>query len=48
MDHRRSLAKGFTWRILGTVTTIILSYIFIGKVNIALEIGFIEFFVKIF
>lgn len=43
----RSLLKGFTWRIIGTVDTIVLSWIFTGAVGKALKIGGIEFFTKL-
>ena len=43
----RSLIKGFTWRILATVTTIIIAYIITGHIGDALKIGGIEFFGKL-
>jgi uncharacterized membrane protein len=46
--HLRSIVKGATWRIIGTLDTIFLSLIFTGKIEKALKIGFIELFTKIF
>ena len=46
-NHSRSIVKGATWRIVGTIDTIILSLIFTGKIGKALRIGGIELFTKI-
>jgi uncharacterized membrane protein len=46
--HKRSVLKGATWRIIGTIDTIFLSLIFTGAIGKALQIGFIELFTKIF
>jgi uncharacterized membrane protein len=45
--HWRSLVKGISWRITGTVDTIIISWIVTRKLNLAFTIGFIEVFTKI-
>ncbi|GBD92307.1 putative bifunctional SAT/APS kinase [bacterium BMS3Abin04] len=42
----RSVVKSISWRILATLTTITLVYIFIGDVAIALSVGGIEVFLK--
>ena len=47
-DHLRSLIKGISWRILGTIDTILLSWIITGKIQYAITIGFTEVFTKIF
>lgn len=44
----RSIAKSFTWRITATLTTIVISYFVIGEVSLALMIGGLEFFTKMF
>jgi len=44
----RSIIKAFSWRMTGTLDTIIISYFVSGKATIALTIGFIELFTKIF
>lgn len=43
---KRSIAKSFSWRILATLTTIVLAWLVTGQVKAALTIGGIEFFVK--
>ena len=43
----RSLLKGITWRILATLTTVIIAWLITGDVSAALQIGFIEVFAKI-
>jgi len=42
----RSLVKVFTWRFLATVTTMILVYIFVGRIDIAAAVGSLEVVVK--
>jgi uncharacterized membrane protein len=46
-NHLRSLVKGATWRMVGTLDTIFLSFLFTGKISIALSIGGVEVFTKI-
>lgn len=45
--HFRSLAKAISWRITGTLDTIVISFIITGRAKLALSIGFIELFTKI-
>ena len=47
-QHLRSIIKGASWRMVGTMDTIFLSYIFTGQIGKALNIGAIEVFTKIF
>ena len=42
----RSLAKAASWRITGTLDTIIISWIITRQFKIALSIGFVEVFTK--
>jgi adenylylsulfate kinase len=44
--NTRSIVKTISWRILATVTTVSLVYIFIGDVSVALSVGGIEVFLK--
>ncbi len=44
--HTRSIVKTVSWRILATLTTVTLVYVFIGDVSIALSVGGIEIFLK--
>ncbi len=46
-NRLRSLIKGITWRMLGTLDTILISYILTGKIKTALSIGGVELFSKI-
>ena len=45
--HWRSLVKGISWRMTGTVDTIIISWLVTRKLNLAFSIGFIELFTKV-
>jgi len=45
--HWRSLVKGVSWRITGTVDTIIISWFVTRKLHLAFTIGFIELFTKV-
>ena len=46
-QHYRSVIKGTTWRVVGTLDTILLSWLFTGQITTALKIGGIEVFTKI-
>ena len=46
-SHLRSVLKGITWRVIATTTIIIIAYLKTGDVTMALEIGAIEFFIKL-
>ncbi len=37
--HTRSVAKGITWRVIASVTTMVLVYIFTGDLTIVDEAG---------
>lgn len=39
---KRSIAKTFSWRVIGTLDTILIAYIITGTINHALSIGGIE------
>ena len=38
----RSIAKSVSWRIIGTLDTIFISWIVTGAISVALSIGFVE------
>jgi uncharacterized membrane protein len=42
----KSALKAISWRIVGTIDTMIISYFITGKVTVALSIGSIEVFTK--
>ena len=41
-DNKVSVLKTISWRIIGTIDTMIISYVLTGKLDIALSIGGIE------
>ena len=43
---RRHIAKSMSYRILGTITTVIIGYILSGNIIIASSIGFVELCIK--
>ena len=43
---RRSVAKAFSWRAVGTLDTIIIAWLITGTFTIALSIGVIELVTK--
>lgn len=47
-SHKRHIAKTITWRIVGTIDTIILSWIISGNPFTGLKIGFAEVITKMF
>jgi uncharacterized membrane protein len=42
----KSLIKAFSWRVVGTIDTMIISYFITGKVMMAVSIGGVEVFSK--
>jgi uncharacterized membrane protein len=46
--HSLSVMKAFSWRVLATLTTMIISYAVTRKLEYAITIGSIEVFVKLF
>jgi uncharacterized membrane protein len=43
----RSLVKAISWRVTGTIDTIVISFLVTRQVKWALGIGFIELFTKV-
>ena len=43
----RSMVKSITFRILATITTIILVYIFFGRIDLAVILGGLEILLKL-
>lgn len=43
----RSFVKALSWRLTGTVDTMVVSYIVTGKLKFAVSIGAIELFTKV-
>ena len=46
--HWRSVAKAVSWRITGTIDTMIVSWLITGKLKLAISIGCVEVFTKMF
>lgn len=46
--HWRSVVKAVSWRTLGTIDTIIISWLITGKLTFAISIGAVEVFTKMF
>jgi len=44
--HIKSILKAISWRIVGTLDTILISYLLTGKLHVALSIGSVEVFSK--
>jgi len=42
----RSIAKAVSWRIVGTIDTIVISYFITGEISMALSIGMVEVITK--
>ena len=45
--HYRSIVKALSWRITGTLDTILVAYLVTGTIKMALSIGCVELFTKI-
>ena len=45
--HYRSLTKAISWRLTGTLDTVLISYLITGRIRWALSIGFVELFTKV-
>jgi len=48
VSYKRHLAKTITWRLIGTLDTIVISWIISGNPIIGLKVGFVEVFTKMF
>ena len=46
-SHFRSIIKGISWRIVGTIDTIVISFVLTGHLQTALKIGATEVLTKI-
>jgi len=46
-SHARSVIKGITWRVTGTIDTMIMAFIVTGELHNAIKIGLTEVFTKI-
>lgn len=46
-NHHRSILKAISWRITGTLDTILISFLITRRLTFAFSIGFVELFTKI-
>lgn len=46
-SNKRSIVKGISWRFVATTTTIIIVYVFFGRLDLAIAAGILETFAKI-
>ena len=44
----RSLVKAISWRVTGTLDTILITYLVTGHAKWAFSVGFVELFTKVF
>lgn len=44
--HYRSIVKALSWRVTGTLDTMLISWLITGKLTLAVSIGFVEVFSK--
>lgn len=47
-SHLRSIVKGISWRAVGTLDTMVLTFIFSGSLKVAALVGSTEAITKIF
>ncbi len=47
-SHGKSMVKAISWRVLGTLDTIVISWVLTGTLSLALSIGSVEIFTKFF
>ena len=47
-NHKRSIIKTLTWRVLATVITTLVVYVFTREVVLAAGVGFADAMIKIF
>ncbi len=45
--HYRSVIKGISYRVVGTITTIMISFLITGKTGAALSIGMADVVIKV-
>jgi adenylylsulfate kinase len=45
--NKRSIVKGISWRVVATTTTIIIVYVFFGRLDLAIAAGIVETVLKI-
>ena len=46
-SNKRSITKAVTWRVIATITTMVLVYIFTGNLNLSLGVGVLDVTAKL-
>ena len=46
-SHTRSVLKGVSWRIVASIITMLLVYLFTGDLTLVAEVGVLEFIAKV-
>lgn len=46
--HRRSILKGFTWRVIASATTMTVVYIATGNLALVASVGVVDILAKVF
>ena len=46
-NHVRSFLKSVSFRLIATLTTVVLVFVFTGEIAVSLQVGSVEFFAKI-
>lgn len=46
-SHLRSIIKAVSWRVFGTLMTMLISFVITHKISFAIYIGLLEFFSKV-
>ena len=46
-EHVRSILKAVSWRLFGSLATVVIVYIYTGKMELAAEVGAFELIAKI-
>ena len=45
--NKRSIVKAISWRVIATTTTVIIVYLFFGRIDLAIATGIIETIFKV-
>ena len=47
-SHRRSIVKALTWRLVATLVTFVVAYLFTGELVLSAGIGLVDLGIKLF
>ena len=47
VERRRHILKAITWRVIATLTTVFIAWIFTNEIEIALKFGAVEVIIKL-